>query len=127
MLRFLLHGWKWLYLMFRLVLFIICLMPAWPKMIWYYLCSGRVLTRRYGPRQRNSLDLYLPPAEAVAAAAPDGLPVVVFLSGGAWTIGYKCWGMLLGRRLAENGILAITVDYRCVGVAAVLFGSFFLI
>ena len=32
--------------------------------------------------------------------------------GGAWTIGYKAWGALLGRRLSERGILVASMDYR---------------
>ena len=33
-------------------------------------------------------------------------------TGGAWTIGYKAWGALLGRRLSEGGILVASMDYR---------------
>lgn len=39
-------------------------------------------------------------------------PVVVFVTGGAWIIGYKAWGALLGKRLAERGIIVACVDYR---------------
>ena len=39
-------------------------------------------------------------------------PVVIFLTGGAWTIGYRMWGTLLGRALAPFGILVIVPDYR---------------
>jgi prenylcysteine alpha-carboxyl methylesterase len=40
------------------------------------------------------------------------MPVVVFLSGGAWIIGYKAWGALMGRVLSSYGILVVTPDYR---------------
>ena len=33
-------------------------------------------------------------------------------AGGAWTIGYKAWGSLLGRRLSKHGCLCYCVDYR---------------
>ncbi len=33
-------------------------------------------------------------------------------AGGAWTIGYKAWGALLGKRLAEHGVLVACLDYR---------------
>lgn len=39
-------------------------------------------------------------------------PVVAFVTGGAWIIGYKGWGALLGRRLAERGIIVACIDYR---------------
>ena len=32
--------------------------------------------------------------------------------GGAWTIGYKAWGALLGRRLCEQGVMVACLDYR---------------
>ena len=44
---------------------------------------------------------------------PNGLrKVVVFVSGGAWTIGYKCWGALFGKSLSEKGVICVCVDYR---------------
>ncbi|OAY80625.1 putative isoprenylcysteine alpha-carbonyl methylesterase ICMEL1 [Ananas comosus] len=39
-------------------------------------------------------------------------PVVAFVTGGAWIIGYKAWGALLGRRLAERGVIVACIDYR---------------
>ncbi|XP_022870163.1 isoprenylcysteine alpha-carbonyl methylesterase ICME-like isoform X2 [Olea europaea var. sylvestris] len=52
------------------------------------------------------LDLYLPSNE-------DGLkPVVAFVTGGAWIIGYKAWGSLLGLQLAERDIIVACIDYR---------------
>lgn len=33
-------------------------------------------------------------------------------AGGAWTIGYKAWGSLLGRRLSKNGVIVCCLDYR---------------
>ena len=33
-------------------------------------------------------------------------------AGGAWTIGYKAWGSLLGRRLSKHGVLCYCIDYR---------------
>jgi len=37
---------------------------------------------------------------------------VAFVTGGAWIIGYKGWGALLGRRLVERGIIVACIDYR---------------
>jgi hypothetical protein len=39
-------------------------------------------------------------------------PVVIFLTGGAWAIGYKAWGALLGLGLSAHGVLVCSVDYR---------------
>ena len=39
-------------------------------------------------------------------------PIVMFIVGGAWTIGYKMWGCLLARALVPFGILVIIPDYR---------------
>lgn len=39
-------------------------------------------------------------------------PVVIFVTGGAWVIGYKAWGALLARRLSHHGVLVISLDYR---------------
>jgi acetyl esterase/lipase len=33
-------------------------------------------------------------------------------TGGAWTIGYKAWGALVGKRLCEQGVLVACLDYR---------------
>jgi len=39
-------------------------------------------------------------------------PVVLFLSGGGWTIGYKDWGSWIGMMLAKFGVIAVVPDYR---------------
>jgi acetyl esterase/lipase len=39
-------------------------------------------------------------------------PVVVFLTGGAWIIGYKMWGALMARALVPFGIMVVIPDYR---------------
>ncbi|XP_019165094.1 PREDICTED: probable isoprenylcysteine alpha-carbonyl methylesterase ICMEL1 isoform X5 [Ipomoea nil] len=52
------------------------------------------------------LDLYLPKNN-------DGpKPVVAFITGGAWIIGYKAWGSLLGQQLSERGVIVACIDYR---------------
>eukprot|EP00879_Flechtneria_rotunda_P030524 GHRR01033164.1.p1 GENE.GHRR01033164.1~~GHRR01033164.1.p1 ORF type:complete len:284 (+),score=90.91 GHRR01033164.1:367-1218(+) len=42
----------------------------------------------------------------------EALPVVIFVTGGAWTIGYKAWGALLARRLCDAGVIVACLDYR---------------
>ncbi|KAK3013056.1 hypothetical protein RJ639_009656, partial [Escallonia herrerae] len=52
------------------------------------------------------LDLYLPKNR------DSSKPVVAFVTGGAWIIGYKAWGSLLGQQLAERDIIVACIDYR---------------
>ena len=59
---------------------------------------------------RHYLDIY-----GSRTPSPDPTskkPVVIFLTGGAWIIGYRMWGTLLGRALAPFGILVFMPDYR---------------
>jgi hypothetical protein len=37
---------------------------------------------------------------------------VIYVTGGAWLIGYKAWGALIGRRLSQRGALVFCLDYR---------------
>ncbi|ETV99334.1 hypothetical protein, variant [Aphanomyces invadans] len=98
---------KWIVMLFRLLIFVMCLLPAFLRVFYFWLCSPRVIKNiRYGPRGRNLLDIYLVPHPHKRQ------PVVVFLSGGAWIIGYKAWGALMGRVLSAYGILVVMPDYR---------------
>lgn len=61
----------------------------------------------YAPEKRLALDIY-PPLGKVAGP----VPVVVFFHGGAWQRGSASQYRFVGRRLAEQGWLAIVPDYR---------------
>jgi len=63
---------------------------------------------RYGMKPRNYLDIYIP-NEVLSGKK---CPVVVFVNGGAWIIGYKAWGALVGKILIRFGILVVMPDYR---------------
>nr|XP_043605847.1 probable isoprenylcysteine alpha-carbonyl methylesterase ICMEL2 isoform X2 [Erigeron canadensis] len=52
------------------------------------------------------LDLYLP------KNIDSPKPVMIFVTGGAWIIGYRGWGSLLGFQLAERDIIVTCLDYR---------------
>ena len=90
----------------------------------YYLFSPLILRNlEYGKgsRNRNLLDVYLPERFFNPHSDNPGqhshrteelLPVVVFVSGGAWTIGYKLWSALTARGLSKLGILTVVPDYR---------------
>ncbi|KDP24366.1 hypothetical protein JCGZ_25662 [Jatropha curcas] len=107
LLRYLGVGYRWITRLAALALYALLLMPGFLQVAYYYFFSSQV--RRsiiYGDQPRNRLDLYLP--ENI-----DGpKPVVAFVTGGAWIIGYKAWGSLLGKQLAERDIIVACIDYR---------------
>ena len=104
-------GAEWLSRLLWFLAFVSVLAPAFIRVAAFYLTSSRVKKSIvYGVPPRNRLDVILPPANLRRPAR--GFPVVIFVTGGAWIIGYKAWGALLGRRLAEQGILTVLLDYR---------------
>ncbi|KAF6986544.1 hypothetical protein CFC21_004282 [Triticum aestivum] len=100
-------GSRWICQLLALLIYTVLLMPGFIRVGYYYFFSSQVLRSIvYGDQPRNRLDMYIP----TDRSKPN--PVVVFVTGGAWIIGYKAWGALLGRRLAERGIIVACVDYR---------------
>ncbi|KAL0377834.1 UNVERIFIED_CONTAM: putative isoprenylcysteine alpha-carbonyl methylesterase ICMEL2 [Sesamum radiatum] len=100
-------GYRWITRLLALALYAMLLMPGFLQVAFHYFFSSQV--RRsvvYGDQPRNRLDLYLP------TNIGDLKPVVIFITGGAWIIGYKAWGSLLGLQLAERDIIVACVDYR---------------
>ena len=102
-----------------------------------YYCFDTFIIRNIdygkGPRSRNLLDVYLPQpsipgkgnkrkrkkkqSESDDAVIPPTrnqgkAPVIVFVSGGAWIIGYKLWSGLMARELSRAGYVVIVPDYR---------------
>nr|XP_029121506.1 probable isoprenylcysteine alpha-carbonyl methylesterase ICMEL2 isoform X3 [Elaeis guineensis] len=107
LLQYLGVGYRWMTKFLALACYAILLMPGFLQVGYYYFFSTQV--RRsivYGEQPRNRLDLYLP------KDSNEPKPVVAFVTGGAWIIGYKAWGALLGRRLAERDIIVACIDYR---------------
>ncbi|XP_044504507.1 isoprenylcysteine alpha-carbonyl methylesterase ICME-like isoform X3 [Mangifera indica] len=107
LLRYLGVGYRWINRLFALACYAILLMPGFLQVAYHYFFSSQVQRSViYGDQPRNRLDLFLP-------TNSDGQkPVVVFVTGGAWIIGYKAWGSLLGRQLAERNIIVACIDYR---------------
>ncbi|KAK4804299.1 hypothetical protein SAY86_004116 [Trapa natans] len=107
LLRYLGVGYRWITRLLALGLYAILLMPGFIQVAYYYFFSSQV--RRsviYGDQPRNRLDLHLP------KSSEGSKPVVAFVTGGAWIIGYKAWGSLLGKQLAERDIIVACIDYR---------------
>ena len=99
----------WVMQLVRLLLFVFVLLPFFLPPTWRYACSETVHKGvRYGPSVRHAVDIYVPDS----AAQRPLCPVVVFVSGGAWIIGYRMWGFLLGLALQRRGVLCVSVDYR---------------
>ncbi|XP_037497095.1 probable isoprenylcysteine alpha-carbonyl methylesterase ICMEL1 isoform X2 [Jatropha curcas] len=107
LLRYLGIGYKWIMRFLALGCYSMMLTPGFIQVGYYYFFSSQVLRSIvYGDQPRNRLDLYLPKSS-------DGpKPVVAFVTGGAWIIGYKAWGSLLGKQLSERDIIVACIDYR---------------
>ncbi|KAL7609172.1 hypothetical protein Lser_V15G12864 [Lactuca serriola] len=107
LLRYLGVGRRWISRLLALGLYAMLLMPGFLQVLHQYFFSTQI--RRsivYGDQPRNRLDLYLP------NNIDSPKPVIVFVTGGAWIIGYKGWGSLLGFQLAERDIIVTCIDYR---------------
>ena len=106
---------KWIINLFSLMVFIILLIPYWIYMIRAYLFSPRLIKNieytQGGSSNRNLLDLYLP-IEGKNRKVSNQKPVIIFLCGGAWIIGYKMWSFFVCQGLADLGILCVVPDYR---------------
>ncbi|CAI8608707.1 unnamed protein product [Vicia faba] len=107
MLTYLGVGYRWITRFLALGCYSLLLLPGFIQVGYHYFFSREI--RRsivYGDKPRNRLDLFLPKNS-------DGpKPVVAFITGGAWIIGYKAWGSLLGQQLSERDIIVACIDYR---------------
>ncbi|KAI4346802.1 hypothetical protein L6164_007670 [Bauhinia variegata] len=107
LLQYLGIGYRWMTKLLALGCYAMLLMPGFLQVAYYYFLSSRVKRSVvYGDQPRNRLDLYLP------GDTEKPKPVLIFVTGGAWIIGYKAWGSLLGLQLAERGIIVACIDYR---------------
>lgn len=95
------------------------LAPAWVVLVKFYLRSPRVVKAiKYGTNRRNNLDIYVPASNAGlnfdddAKRPKKSYPVLIFVTGGAWIIGHKCWAALMGKVLSEHGVILVSPDYR---------------
>ncbi|BDA51015.1 probable isoprenylcysteine alpha-carbonyl methylesterase I at N-terminal half [Coccomyxa sp. Obi] len=85
---------------------------------------GIVRDVRYGPMQRNVMDIYMPPCTVLdssstgstahddkALASTSGRPVALFCHGGVWASGAKWHYAPMATRLAQEGILTCVLQY----------------
>ncbi|KAM3328287.1 hypothetical protein P3S68_032979 [Capsicum galapagoense] len=107
LLRYLGVGYRWIVRFLALGCYAVLLIPGFIQVGYYYFYSSQVHRGVvYGDQPRNRLDLYLP------KNMNGPKPVVAFVTGGAWIIGYKAWGSLLGQQLSERDIIVACIDYR---------------
>ena len=104
----------WFLSLLRLMSFVFVVSPFFVAPALRYIFSSTIRRGlRYGSSVRQGLDVYLPLAsDGEPQPKTARAPVVVFVSGGAWIIGYRMWGFLLGLALQRRGIVCISVDYR---------------
>uniref|UniRef100_A0A7S4H9D5 BD-FAE-like domain-containing protein n=2 Tax=Guillardia theta TaxID=55529 RepID=A0A7S4H9D5_GUITH len=94
-----------------LLLFVIVMLPALlPAFIRYLWSAGVRKNLMYGSSIRHQLDVYLPSDHKRDPSRRR--PVVIFISGGAWIIGYKTWAFLMGLVFQDNGVVFVAPDYR---------------
>ena len=99
-------------MLFRLIVFAISLSPAIAKAgLWWWRSSTISRGIPYGPNARNFLDVYHA-IEGDDSDGPTKRPVIVYITGGAWIIGYKAWAAPLGEYLSKHGVILVSVDYR---------------
>ncbi|KAL5725939.1 putative isoprenylcysteine alpha-carbonyl methylesterase icmel1 [Ranunculus cassubicifolius] len=107
LLKYLGLGYRWITRFFALGCYAVLLMPGFLQVGYSYYTSPHIKRSIvYGDQPRNRLDLYLPKDSNGQKA------VVAFVTGGAWIIGYKAWGTVLGLQLAEKDIIVACIDYR---------------
>ncbi|CAJ1427444.1 unnamed protein product [Effrenium voratum] len=102
-------GFAACWLGFRLCLYAVMLLPAFVRIMLTYYHDPRIHRRiRYGPAEREYLDIYVP-EEALNGGK---VPVVVAVMGGAFMIGHRGYNAQLGLRLMDFGVMTVGVDYR---------------
>lgn len=107
LLRYLGVGYRWMIRSAALGLYGVLILPGLIQAGWHYFCDKRIVRSIvYGQEPRNRLDLYLP------ENLDTPKPVIAFVTGGAWILGYKAWGSLLGLQLVDHDVIVACIDYR---------------
>ena len=100
----------------RLILFVVLLLPNFLKATLWYFTSNLVSTHIYGKLRRQNLDIYdytiSPKSENNNSIEIKKKPVIIFISGGAWIIGYKAWSALISYYYCKLGFIVVCPDYR---------------
>lgn len=98
---------------FRLFVYAIMLLPAFLKIFFAYYHDRRIQRRvRFGPAEREYLDIYIPEEALAAQKSGQPVPVVIAVMGGAFVIGHRGYNAQLGLRLMDFGVITVGIDYR---------------
>lgn len=104
--------------------------PSWSRLAmpaWYGDRGIRREHHHYGPHRRHVADVYVSRARPRAGAAPAPAspetppaprPILVYIHGGAWILGFRRFqGRLLTRRLVHAGWVVVSIGYRLSPIA----------
>ena len=122
------HIQWWSNFLLKGLVFVLCLLPGYCRLFYYYIISSDRICVRYGEGARNYLDVYGSAAKgggnndttANMTTANNNnkkkkkkkKPVLIFICGGTWQIHQRYYAMALGKALSPLGILVIVPDYR---------------
>ena len=113
----------------RLACFVaVLLVPGFLRFAYYYVTTKDRMCVKYGTQScRQTLDIYgatsTSESDSTEQSQPQQTkkkPVLVFVPGGAWLIGYKMWAALTARALVPFGMLVIIPDYRNYPVGTIV-------
>lgn len=101
----------------RTLAFGVALVPTvWlSQFAWYFsrrdnfaVAQGKLYGRiAYGAGKRQVVDIFRP------AKSLDGARrLIIFVSGGGWTVGFRLWGLCIAQELSRRGFAVALVDYR---------------
>jgi len=109
---------KWVVMLVRFLCYLCLLSVAFWRTAFIFIVSDYIKHGiKYGKNSRNNLDIYFanennPGYRIITKRKSAKKPVVIFISGGAWIIGYKAWGAFMGMLLCNLGIIFVSPDYR---------------
>ena len=106
---------KWTAVWVRILLYGGALVFPFLRVGYSIFAERRVFTAHYGKGPRHSMDIYCPPGVVPDEPQPEDkakLPIVIYVCGGGWLVGYKLWGAMSGLQLANHDVLFFAPDYR---------------
>jgi len=88
--------------------------PRWNRFVFFTYRTPQIrrTRHRYGPARANVADVY----QSASATKPG--PVLVYVHGGGWVLGFRRWqGRILFRRLVAAGWSVISIEYHLSPIA----------
>jgi prenylcysteine alpha-carboxyl methylesterase len=99
-----------------MTIYVTLLLPGFLQMLWFYVRNkDRVAVPYKSTSCRNKVDVYGKRIDAssttTTTTTTSQRPVVLFLPGGAFLIGYKMWAALFAQALSTFDVLVVAADY----------------